>query len=295
MILVTGGTGIAGRRLLEVLAEKGATIRASYRAEGSGSAPRFEHANIEWTEGDLKDESFCTQLCDGIDEVYHCAAYRFTVAVHKSEAAKVKEENIAMSRALTSALMNCKTLKLAVFMSTANIGPSEDAAASTDGYIAGKAEAEKLWKQLADATKIDLLILRSVPIYGPHDRFTKDSNVIPSLIVQASAGERVTIWGDGSQERSFIYVDDLITAILTMQQAGLTGTHYVSSPDTVTVKNLARTIADLINSNITIECDMTKPSGKAVLEMQPNHTVLKGMKWTTLKQGLIATIESYKR
>jgi nucleoside-diphosphate-sugar epimerase len=293
MILVTGGTGIAGRRLLEVLAQDGKKIRASFRSEGSGSAPRFEHENIEWIEGDLTDETFCKKLCDGIETVYHFAAYRFTVAVHKKDAARVKEENIAMSRALTSALMTCKTLKHAVFMSTANIGPDEDASLSPDGYIAGKVEAEKLWEHLADAKKVDVLILRSAPIYGPHDRFTKDSNVIPSLIVQASAGDNVTIWGDGLQERSFIYVDDLITAMLMMQHEHITGTHYVSSPDTVAVKDLARIIADLINPSITVECDLSKPTGKQSLDVQPNHPILKDFAWTPLKEGLMKTIKCH--
>ncbi len=300
-VLVTGGTGILGRRLIEELVtrDKSVNVRASYRKEGSGSAPRLEHERVEWLMGDLGDGEFCAKVCKGMDTVFHAAAFRKNVAYHKEHAPEVLSENVRMSLALVHGVRQTPSIKKLIVLSSANIALEQriKEIATTpeyDGYVVGKLIAEMAWTALAGERSLPLLIARPVGIYGEHDRFDKDMNIIPSLLSQTrERKDSITLWGDGTQERPFLFVDDAVKSLLVLADNGVTGVQYIGPPEAVPVKRIAEMIRDLAAPKAKIICDTTKPSGRKSLDLPPLHPLLKNFAWTPLQTGLKKTFMAW--
>jgi dTDP-glucose 4,6-dehydratase len=98
----------------------------------------------------------------------------------------------------------------------------------------------------------DVGIVRIFNTYGPQMR-PADGRVVSSFITQALNGDPLTIYGDGSQTRSFCYVQDLVRGIVTMLRSRATGPINLGNPDEFTVRQLAETVLDLTDSPSTIE------------------------------------------
>lgn len=300
-VLVTGGTGIVGRCLIEELCLRGAKVCASQRKDKSGSAPTFLHQNVTWIEGDLHDDTFCKKLTQGMEMVFHLASSRKNVAEHRKEPELFIQENVAMSLALTEAIKVTLTVEKIIFVSTANIPPDFSLAIllsgeDLDGYVVGKAAAELLWQDLALERELSLLIPRPVGIYGQYDRFAEESNAIPSLIYKAHTNkEELKLWGDGMQRRSFVTVNDLIAALFHLLENGVTGIQYIAPPEVVSLKKLAEMIRDIVNPALPIVCDISKPTGQKVFPEFPLHPLLRDFPWTPLKVGLKETYEAWRK
>lgn len=116
-------------------------------------------------------------------------------------------------------------------------------------YDEGKRSAETLFYDFNKQRDVDIRIVRVFNTYGPHMR-PDDGRVVSNFIVQALKGEDITIYGDGSQTRSFCYVDDLIEGfyrLMTSQNAIHTPVN-MGNPGEFTMLELAETIIGLTNS-----------------------------------------------
>lgn len=116
-------------------------------------------------------------------------------------------------------------------------------------YDEGKRSAETLFYDFNKQRDVDIRIVRIFNTYGPHMR-PDDGRVVSNFIVQALKGEDITIYGDGSQTRSFCYVDDLIEGfyrLMTSQIAIHTPVN-MGNPGEFTILELAETIIGLTNS-----------------------------------------------
>ncbi len=136
--------------------------------------------------------------------------------------------------------------------------------------------------------------MRPVGVYGPRDTFTVDGNVIPSLMVKAQTEKVLDVWGNGKQERAFLYVDDLVEATFRLIDAKVGGIHYVIPPDVTTVGTVAKLIRDIVKPTLKIKFDVSKPQGQRTIPTLPVHKSLKKMKWTTLEDGLRQTYEGWQ-
>jgi nucleoside-diphosphate-sugar epimerase len=131
-------------------------------------------------------------------------------------------------------------------------------------------------------------------VYGPRDTFNEDGNVIPALMVKTrDVSDALKVWGDGTQERAFLYVEDLVRAVFTLIDEGASGIQYITSNDVVPMRELAEEIRDLVRPDLPIQYDTTKTIGSRTIPMLPMHPALQSMKWTTLKEGLQKTYESW--
>jgi GDP-L-fucose synthase len=298
-VLVTGGTGFIGSFLVEALLERGATVRVPLRAENY-RALSARRAEIEWLEGDLRDSAYCCELVDNVDHVFHLASSRRNVEYHHKRPSDVINDNVRMSIAILDALKEKEMSVPVTFFSTANVPPALDAIAiaqsdKIDGYVLGKAMCCTLWLAAARQRKFPLLILRPVGVYGPRDTFNEDGNVIPALMVKTrDAKTSLKVWGDGTQERAFLYVEDLIKAIMLMLDNDIHGIQYITSGDVVSVKDLAEGIRNLVRPELPIEYQTDKPVGGRTIPTLPVHPLLEAMEWTSLQDGLKKTYESWK-
>lgn len=120
-------------------------------------------------------------------------------------------------------------------------------------YDEGKRAAETLYFDYARRHGLDIKVVRIFNTYGPR-MHPKDGRVVSNFIVQALSGEPITIYGDGSQTRSFCYVDDLVRGLIAMMGSadGFTGPVNLGNPQEFTVRGLAETVIKLTNSRSEI-------------------------------------------
>lgn len=298
-VLVTGGTGFIGSFIVEELLARGATVRVPLRAQNFRALSE-RRAEIEWLEGDLRDSAYCAELVDGVDYVFHLAASRRNVEYHQKRPSDVVNDNVRMTLALLDALKEKERNVPVLFFSTANIPPALDAIAiaqseKIDGYVLGKALCCTLWLTASRQRGFPLLILRPVGVYGPRDTFNEDGNVIPALMVKTrDAKDKLKVWGDGTQTRAFLYVEDLVRAVFTLIDNDVHGIQYVTSEDVVKVRQLAESIRDLVRPGLPIEFQPEKPVGARTIPTLPMHPLLSSMRWTPLAEGLENTFRSWK-
>jgi len=297
-VLVTGGTGFIGSFLVEKLLAEGARLRVPLRSK---NCRYLEHlrSEIEWLEGDLRDPEYCRVLTEGIDFVFHLASCRRNVDFHHAHCSDVLTENVRMTLSLVEGLRGRSHVPV-VFFSTANIPPTYDILSllkekEIDGYVLGKALCELPWFVAGKERGFPLLLVRPVGVYGPRDTFSADGNVIPALIVKAEAADdELIVWGTGEQERMFLYVEDLVDAVLELVAHGAQGVEYVSSPDLVTVRDLSEHIRNLVRPDLKIRFDPLRPSGRRSIPLLPLHECLQSFRWTPLQEGLRRTYAWWK-
>lgn len=120
-------------------------------------------------------------------------------------------------------------------------------------YDEGKRVAETLCMDYYRGNQLDIRIIRIFNTYGPNMQ-QNDGRVVSNFIVQALQGKPLTIYGDGSQTRSFQYVDDLVEGIIrTMEQPDFIGPVNLGNPDEYTISQLAERTLALTGSSSKIE------------------------------------------
>jgi len=299
-VLVTGGTGFMGSFLVEELLARGAHPVVPLRPGGSRHHLTGSAGDIEFQEGSLEDVSFCTSLLSGIDMLFHAASVRKNVRFHQEQAKEVYRANVAMTEALLQAHQQTCPSTSVVFFSSAHVpsGVSVDQLwqkERPDGYIIGKLACEQAWQEAAHTEQFPLLLLRPVGIYGPRDTFHDDANVIPSLMVRAEqATDQLTVWGDGTQERAFVYVEDVVKAVFVLLEAQAQGVQYITPGMPVSMQEIAQQIRDIVRPGLPIHFDSSKPTGERMQPAFSIHPQLTTLKWTAFSKGLERTYDWWK-
>jgi UDP-glucuronate decarboxylase len=163
-------------------------------------------------------------------------------------------------------------------------------------YDEGKRAAETLFFDYHRQHKVDIRVARIFNTYGPR-MSQSDGRVVSNFITQALRGDSITIYGDGTQTRSFCYVDDLISGITSLFfKDGLTGPINLGNPAPVTMLELAEEIKGLIGSRSSIRFEPLP--GDDPREREPDITLAKEkLGWEPTigrKAGLINTIEYFR-
>jgi dTDP-glucose 4,6-dehydratase len=118
-------------------------------------------------------------------------------------------------------------------------------------YDEAKRFAEALTMAYRRVHRVDTVIVRIFNTYGPRMR-PDDGRVLTNFITQALRGEPLTVYGDGSQTRSFCYVTDEVAGLLTALRSGHAGPVNVGNPAEITMRELARTVIEATASASTI-------------------------------------------
>ncbi|MCI0920527.1 UDP-glucuronic acid decarboxylase family protein [Sphingobacterium rhinopitheci] len=165
-------------------------------------------------------------------------------------------------------------------------------------YDEGKRCAETLFMDYHRQNNLDVKIIRIFNTYGP--RMNKhDGRVVSNFIVQALEGKDITIYGDGSQTRSFQYVDDLVEGMIRMMNSeeGFVGPINIGNPGEFTMLQLAQQILEMTGSSSKIQY-LPLPTDDPK-QRQPNIELAEKMlDWrptVELTQGLSNTIEYFKK
>ena len=163
-------------------------------------------------------------------------------------------------------------------------------------YDEGKRTAETLFFDYHRQHNIDIRVVRIFNTYGPR-MSENDGRVVSNFIIQALKGEDITVYGDGSQTRSFCYVDDLIDGIVRMMNAeNITGPINIGNPHESTILELAEIILKLTCSKSKIVYKPL-PSDDPIQRCPNIELAKKNLDWSPkvqLEDGLKATIEYFK-
>ncbi len=164
-------------------------------------------------------------------------------------------------------------------------------------YDEGKRCAETLFFDYWRQHKLDIKVVRIFNTYGPR-MHPNDGRVVSNFIVQALQGKDITIYGDGSQTRSFCYVDDLVEAMLRMMEtaAGFTGPLNIGNPDEFSMLELAEKILSLTNSRSKLKFEPLPSDDPR--QRQPDISLAKEkLDWSPkvrLEDGLKETISYFR-
>ncbi|MEE9464186.1 MAG: NAD-dependent epimerase/dehydratase family protein, partial [Candidatus Neomarinimicrobiota bacterium] len=164
-------------------------------------------------------------------------------------------------------------------------------------YDEGKRCAETLFFDYHRQNGVEIKIARIFNTYGPN-MAPDDGRVVSNFILQALQNKPLTIYGDGSQTRSFCYVDDLVTGLLALMNSPseFTGPVNLGNPVEITVYDLARVIIELTDSGSTIEHHPLPTDDPA--QRQPDiATATEHLDWipkVDLSKGLKQTIHYFK-
>ncbi len=129
MVFVTGGSGLLGGYLLRQLLQEGETIKALYRKRYPSLLSADEIASIEWIEGDLFDTVLLTEICEGCDEVYHCAGM---VSFNPSKKDKMTRINVQGTANVVNACISGNVRKLVHVSSVSALGRKRDGMVVTE-------------------------------------------------------------------------------------------------------------------------------------------------------------------
>ena len=164
-------------------------------------------------------------------------------------------------------------------------------------YDEGKRVAETLMMDYHRQNKVDIRIVRIFNTYGPRMALN-DGRVVSNFIVQALKGEDITVYGDGTQTRSFCYVSDLVEGMIRMMnQDGFIGPVNLGNPDEYKILNFAERIKEFTGTKSKI---VFKPLPQDdPMQRRPDITLAREkLGWeisVALKDGLAKTVEYFRR
>ena len=164
-------------------------------------------------------------------------------------------------------------------------------------YDEGKRVAETLFFDYHRQNNVDIKVMRIFNTYGPN-MHPADGRVVSNFIVQALKGQDITVYGDGSQTRSFCYVDDLIEGMVRLMNSrdGFTGPVNIGNPGEFTIKQLAELVIELTGTKSRIIYEPL-PSDDPMQRKPVIELAKKELDWEPtipLEEGLKKTIEYFK-
>ncbi len=165
-------------------------------------------------------------------------------------------------------------------------------------YDEGKRCAETLFFDYHRQNRVNIRVVRIFNTYGPR-MHPNDGRVVSSFIVQALTNQDITVFGDGSQSRSFCYVDDMIEGIIRMMDASddFIGPVNLGNPHEFTILDLAKKIIEMTNSKSNIVYNPLPQDDP--LQRKPDINLAKEkLKWqpnVKLEEGLVKTVEYFEK
>lgn len=305
-ILVTGGAGFIGSHLCERLLSEGNQVVCLdnfFTGTRSNIQKLESNQNFEVIEHDVADA-----LDIEVDQIYNLACpaspphYQYDPikttktsvlgAINMLDLAQ--KLNVRVLQASTSEVYGDPDVHPQPESYWGNVNPI----GIRSCYDEGKRAAETLFFDYNRQNKVDIRVVRIFNTYGPN-MDPNDGRVVSNFIVQALKDEDITIYGDGSQTRSFQYVDDLVEAMIRMMnnEDGFLGPVNTGNPNEFTIKQLAEKVLEMLpdSKSKIVYKELPQDDPK---QRQPDISLAKQkLGWTPtveLDAGLVPTIEYFR-
>ena len=261
-LLVTGGAGFLGSHLCERLLSEGHSVVCAdsfATSQEETIASLMGHANFELVKHDIVEPLFL----DGIDAIYNLACpaapghYQYNpVRTMKTSVVGIINM-LGMAKAKGIRILHTSTSEVygdpQVTPQREDYNGNVNPIGRRSCYDEGKRAAETLMFDYMRQHGVDIKVVRLFNTYGPH-MHPFDGRVVSNFIRQALAGDDITVFGDGSQTRSFCYVSDTIDALVRMMNSseGFHGPVNIGNPQERTILELAETVIKLTDSKSSI-------------------------------------------
>lgn len=250
-VLVTGGAGFIGSHVVDKLKDKGLDVRVY-----DGIMPTYRK-DIEFYQGSILDITALGFAMDGIDAVFHLAAIADVNDVYAepyySESINVRGTINVLEAARKSGIKRViygSTVWVYSEASEHNVNELTPLHAPTHLYTATKLTGEYYCQSYSKLYGLEVTVLRYGIPYGPRAR---DGAVIPIFVRKALNGEPLTIAGDGSQFRKFVYVEDLAEGnVLALKGIAKNKIYNLDGKEKISIKQIAEIIQKIIG-NVKIE------------------------------------------
>ncbi|MCF8381286.1 MAG: SDR family oxidoreductase [Bacteroidales bacterium] len=304
-ILITGGAGFIGSHLAEkLLRENNEVICLDNYFTGSKSniAHLLSNDRFECIRQDVTKEIFLE-----VDEIYNLACPASPVHYQYNPIKTIKTSVMGAINVLGLAKrVNAKVLQTSTseVYGDPHIHPQQEEywgnvnpIGIRSCYDEGKRCAETLFMDYHRQNKVKIKILRIFNTYGPRMQLN-DGRVVSNFIIQALQNKDITIYGDGSQTRSFQYVDDLVSGMIKFMNTGddVVGPANIGNPVEFTIAELAELVIRLTNSKSKISF-LALPENDPV-KRKPDISLIKSLiDWepqVQLEEGLLKTIDYFK-
>lgn len=304
-ILVTGGCGFIGSHLcLSLLKKNNFVICADnlFTSDKSNMSKFIDHKNFEFIRHDITFPLYLE-----VDEIYNLACPASPIHYQEDPVQTMKVNVLGAINLLGLA----KRTKAKIFQASTSevygdpkVSPQQEnywgnvnPIGIRSCYDEGKRAAETLFFDYYRQYNLKIKVARIFNTYGPNMN-KNDGRVVSNFIVQALQNKPITIYGDGSQTRSFCYVNDLVEGIqlLMNSKKAIIGPMNLGNPHELTIKEIAQKIKILTNSKSKII--YKKLPADDPMQRKPNIQKAKNLlKWSPkvkLEDGLNETIEYFR-
>ena len=305
-ILITGGAGFIGSHLCKRLLNEGNKIICLdnlFTGSENNISNLIDNSDFEFVNHDITKPYYR----EGIDEIYNlaCPASPIHYQINPIKTIKTctigvinmlglaKKNNAKILQASTSEVYGDPEIHPQTEMYNGNvniIGPRSC-------YDEGKRCAETLFMDYHRSHNLNIKIARIFNTYGPNMALN-DGRVVSNIILQSLNGENITIYGNGKQTRSFMYIDDLVKGLILLMNSknNFVGPINLGNPNEITINELALIIRKYTNSNSKIIYEeLPKDDPK---RRKPNISLAKSkLNWQPkigLDVGLSDTIKYFK-
>lgn len=304
-ILVTGGAGFIGSHLCKRLVKEGQEVLCLdnfFTGSKQNIRPLMDYDNFEWIRHDVTREFYAE-----IDQIYNLACpaspvhYQYNPIKTAKTSVLGTMNMLGLAKRTKARILQASTSEVygdpEVHPQPESYRGSVNPIGIRSCYDEGKRMAETLCFDYHRQHKVGIKVIRIFNTYGP-DMNPEDGRVVSNFIVQALQNQDITVYGDGSQTRSFCYVDDLVDGICRMMDSrdAFTGPVNLGNPGEFTVLELAKKILDLTGSKSKIiykplpQDDPTQR--KPMIELAKQE-----LKWEpkiVLEEGLKKTIRYFE-
>ena len=304
-VLVTGGSGFIGSHLCSRLIESGCDVLCLdnlYSGEKDNIAHLLDSPYFEFVRHDVTFPFYAE-----VDEIYNLACPASPIHYQRDPVQTTKTSvhgainMLGLAKRTGAKILQASTSEVygdpEVHPQTEDYWGNVNPIGIRSCYDEGKRCAETLFMDYRRQHKVDTKIVRIFNTYGPR-MHPNDGRVVSNFIMQALKSDDITIFGDGSQTRSFCYVDDLVEGLIAAMASSIeiSGPINLGNPQEITIKELATEIVSLTNSNSQIiykEIPQDDPTRrKPTIEVA--QKILKWTPNTDRKTGLSNTVNYFK-
>ena len=304
-ILVTGAAGMLGSHIVDVLLARGdAVVGVDNFLTGAKAnlGAALEHPSFEFLEADISDG---IDVSGSLDAVLHLASPASPLHFRTMPLEILRVGSIGTLNALDLA---DRTGAKYLFASSSEVYGEPEVHPQSESYLGNVNtlgerscydETKRFGEAAADTYRrdrdLDIRIVRIFNTYGPRNR-ADDGRVVPNFITQALANLPLSIFGDGSQTRSYCYVADQAAGILLLLDSELTGPVNIGNPTEHTVMQLAEIVLELTGSTAGVQL-LPLPQNDPVRRRPDITRAQKLLGWAPivdLEQGLTQTIDYFR-
>ncbi len=298
-LLVIGGNGFLGSSLVEALRKAGHAVRVLDRTPARRDV---DWAGTEYLLGGLEDAGTLESALEGIEGVFHLASSTVPGTSNRDPVFDV-ESNLVGALRLIEAMQRADTRRIVYFSSGGTVYGNPDASPVREdhplrpisSYGVVKVAIENYLMMYWRLGLLDPLVLRPSNPYGPRQSTSGVQGAIAAFLGRALSGEGVSIWGDGTIVRDYLYIEDLVAAAVAAMTSGECGVLNVGSGAGHSLNEVCELIRDVTGRDLPVQYLPGRDFdvSRIVLDIDAATSRLGWLPRVPLREGIVRTWSAF--